>query len=471
MSKARLLIVDDELSMREFLKILFLKEGYEVVTAESGAGALKEMADTQFDLVITDLKMPGISGIEVLRAAKKRDPEIPVVIITAYANPESVSEALDLGVADYVNKPFRVDDLKHVIESSLKKQDLVRENIQLRVELGSRHGFGNIFGAHPRMREVYELIKRVSPSKSNIIILGETGTGKELVAKAIHFDSPRSGGPFIVVNCGAIPETLWESEMFGHKRGAFTGAIAEKTGLFQLANKGTIFLDEVGEMPPSIQVKILRAIQEREVLRIGGTVPETVDVRIIAATNRNLDEEVEKGNFREDLFYRLNVIAIHLPPLRERASDVPMLANFFLEKFATEVGKNIRKISEETMELLGFYQYPGTVRELENIIERAVTLEQTNIIHKDSLPPRVIPRKKGAIPSTGLPAGLEDEGIDLERHLGEMEKEWLLWALQQTGGVKKKAAKLLKISFRSFRYRLKKYGYDVNFGEDSESEN
>jgi len=466
MAKSRLLVVDDELSMREFLQILFVKEGYAVETAEGGAEAIKKLSGSAFDLVITDLKMPGISGMNVLRVAKEKNPDVAVIMITAYASPESVREALDLGAMDYVNKPFRVDDLKHVVKAALEKQELVRENIQLKAELGSRYGFANIFGAHKSMREIYELIKRVSTTKSNVLILGETGTGKELVAKAIHFNSARSSGPFVVVNCGAVPEALWESELFGHKKGSFTGAVSDKKGLFQMANKGTLFLDEVGEIPHYIQVKLLRGIQERNVQPVGSTQLDTVDVRIIAATNKDLAKEVAKGRFREDLFYRLNVIAIDLPPLRDRSSDIPMLANYFLEKYSTELSKDIRKISEEAMEILKSHRYPGNVRELENIIERALTFEQTNVILPESLPSGLQTAEESAGDQVG-DVRLGPDGIDLEKVIDAMERRLLFQALEQAGGVKKQAAELLKISFRSFRYRLQKYGLET--GEEDEN--
>ncbi|MBZ0274226.1 sigma-54 dependent transcriptional regulator [bacterium] len=460
MSKPRLLVVDDELSMREFLQILFVKEGFDVVAAESGIAAVKKLADESFDVVLTDLKMPGMSGIEVLRSAKERNPDVAVIMITAYASPESVNEALDLGATDYVNKPFRVDDLKHVVSGALNKQQLVRENIRLKAELGSRYGYANIFGAHQSMREVYEMIKRVSTTRSNILILGETGTGKELVAKAIHFNSPRSPEPFVVVNCGAIPETLWESELFGHKRGSFTGAIADKRGLFQSAHKGTLFLDEVGEMPGPIQVKLLRAIQERTVMPVGAMAPEAVDVRIIAATNRVLEKEVEQGQFRQDLYYRLNVIAINIPPLRDRASDIPMLANYFLEKFATESGKDVRKISEEAMSILKVYDYPGNVRELENIMERAVTLTRTNIILPDYLPPRIRAHSASGGGASANLLNVPPDGLDLDARLADIERLLLTQALEHAGGVKTRAAQMLRVTFRSLRYRLQKLGMD-----------
>ncbi len=466
MAKPKILVVDDELSLREFLQIFFEKEGYHVEKAENAKVAFQKLQTHSYDLVITDLKMPGASGIEVLRYAKEKNPDAAVVLITAYATPESLKEALDLGVTDYVNKPFRVEDLKHVVHSALEKQTLVRENIQLKAELGSRYGFANIFGAHPAMREVYELIKRVSDTRSNILILGETGTGKELAANAIHFNSPRSSEPFAVVNCAAIPDTLWESELFGHKKGAFTGAIADKCGQFTMANKGTLFLDEIGEIPLLIQVKLLRAIQERKVRAIGSVSDETIDVRIIAATNRNLEKMVANGEFREDLYYRLNVIAIRMPPLRDRASDIPILANYFLEKFTTEINRDIRKISTEAMNLLRQYRYPGNVRELENIIERGVTLELSNVVLPESLPPRL---RKTGMPTdiASTVAQIPFEGLDLEKALEDFERQLISKALIQTKGVKNKAARLLKVSFRSFRYRLQKYGLD----SDADAEN
>ncbi|MCB1152699.1 MAG: sigma-54-dependent Fis family transcriptional regulator [Deltaproteobacteria bacterium] len=446
--------------MREFLQIFFEKEGFSVDTAETGSAAIDKLAAKTYDLVITDLKMPGLSGLDVLKAAKARNPDMAVVMITAYASPESVAEALEYGATDYVNKPFRVDDLKHVVHAALEKETLRRDNIRLRAELGSRYGFANIFGAHESMREVYELIKRVSDTKSNVLILGETGTGKELAAKAIHFSSFRSSGPFVVVNCGAIPDSLWESELFGHKKGAFTGAVSDKKGLFQAAKGGTMFLDEVGEIPLAVQVKLLRAIQERRVLSVGSTQDEAIDVRIIAATHRDLEHDVAQGNFRQDLYYRLNVIAIRMPPLRERRSDIPMLANYFLEKYATEIHKDVTKVASETMEMLKAYNYPGNVRELENILERAVTFETSNVIMPESLPPRLRNVEDPYGEDDLSAATVSPEGIDLEAVVGEFEKRLLLQALSQAGGVKKKAAKLLKISFRSFRYRLQKYGLD-----------
>ncbi len=463
MSRTRLLVVDDELSMREFLSILLTKDGHAVDTAVDGHDAVKKIAQHRYDLVITDIKMPGLSGVDVLRAAKEKDPEAAVVMITAYASPESVTEAIELGATDYVTKPFRVDDLKHVIRKSLENRSLLRENIQLRTELGNRYGFANIFGAHDSMREIYEMIKRVSATRSNVLILGETGTGKELVAKAIHFNSPRSSMPFVVVNCGAIPETLWESELFGHRKGAFTGATSDKRGLFQAAHQGTLFLDEVGEIPLNIQVKLLRATQERKVLAIGATQDEIVDVRIIAATNRDLEKEVGEGTFREDLYYRLNVIAINIPPLRERASDIPMLANFFLEKFATQLQKDVRRISNEAMELLRAYPFPGNVRELENAMERAVTLETTNVILPESLTPK-IRRAPAPVESVFDAIQVTSAGLDLENVVADLEKRLLTQALELTGGNKTEAAKLLRISFRSFRYRLQKYGLETDDG-------
>lgn len=465
MPGARLLVVDDELSMREFLHILLTKEGYHVDTAVNGQEAIRLLESHRYDLVVTDIKMPGLGGVDVLRAARKKDTEMAVVMITAYASPESVKEAVDLGATDYVTKPFRVDDLKHVIASSLEKSTLVRENIHLKAELGNRYGYSNIFGAHPSMREIYDLIKRVSATRSNVLILGETGTGKELVAKAIHFNSPRSSNPFVVVNCGAIPDSLWESELFGHRKGAFTGAVSEKRGLFQVAHQGTLFLDEVGEIPLNIQVKLLRVIQERKLLPIGATQDEIVDVRIIAATNRDLEREVGEGRFREDLYYRLNVIAINIPPLRERTSDIPMLVNFFMEKFATEIAKDVRKISSEAMDILKNYNFPGNVRELENIIERAVTLDTSGVILPESLPKRIRAQTDASMESEEGTPRVTAQGINLEDEVARFERRLLTEALELSDGVKTEAARLLGITFRSFRYRLRKYGLETDSGD------
>ncbi len=456
----RILIVDDEPSMLEFLEIMLKKEGYAVSTAKSGEEAIARLGQEPFDLVVTDIQMPEVTGLDVLRRAKDVAPDAAVIMITAFASAETAVEAMKEGAYDYITKPFKVDEIKLVIKNALERRNLSRENLLLKKELKSKYNFSNIIGSSPEMLKVYSLIQRVAGTRTNVLISGESGTGKELVAKAIHYNSPRRDKPFVTINCGAIPENLMESELFGHKKGSFTGAVANKIGLFEAANEGTIFLDEIGELTPPIQVKLLRAIQERTFKPVGGTEDVTVDVRIISATNKDLEKEVAAGTFREDLFYRLNVIQIKLPPLRERREDIPILAQHFLEKYAKELGKDIRKISAEAMNLLTAYSYPGNVRELENIIERSVALESSNVILQESLP-SFLARREAGPGGFGVVPDIPPEGVNLEDLVGALERTLLLKALERTNGVKKKAAKLLKISFRSMRYRLEKYGIDA----------
>jgi two-component system response regulator PilR (NtrC family) len=455
----RILIIDDEPSMLEFLEIMLRKEGYAVSAAKSGAEAVARLGQEPFDLVVSDIQMPGVSGLEVLRRAKEVAPEAAVIMITAFASAETAVEAMKEGAYDYITKPFKVDEIKLVIKNAIERRNLSRENLLLKKELRTRYNFSNIIGSSPEMLKIYSLIQRVAGTRTNVLIAGESGTGKELVAKAIHYNSPRKDKPFITINCGAIPETLMESELFGHKKGSFTGAVANKLGLFEVAHEGTIFLDEIGELTPPIQVKLLRAIQERTFKPVGSTEDVTVDVRIISATNKDLEKEVAASAFREDLFYRLNVLQIKLPPLRERREDIPILAQHFLEKYAKELGKDLRKISAEAMDLLAAYGYPGNVRELENIIERSVALEPTNVVLQESLPAFLARRENGRGGLGAVPE-IPVEGVNLEDLVGALERTLLLKALERTNGVKKKAAKLLKISFRSMRYRLEKYGID-----------
>ncbi|HEY8370461.1 MAG TPA: sigma-54 dependent transcriptional regulator [Thermodesulfobacteriota bacterium] len=456
----RILIVDDEASLLEFLEIMLAKEGYAVVTARTGAEALARIGQETFDLVITDVQMPEVSGLELLRRVKEVSPDTAVIMITAFASAETAVEAMKEGAYDYITKPFKVDEIKLVIKNALERRNLSRENLLLKKELKTKYNFSNIIGSSPEMLKIYNLIQRVAATRTNVLISGESGTGKELVAKAIHYNSPRKDKPFVTINCGAIPENLMESELFGHKKGSFTGAVANKMGLFEAAHEGTLFLDEIGELTPPIQVKLLRAIQERTFKPVGGTEDVTVDVRIICATNKDLEKEVAAGTFREDLFYRLNVIQINLPPLRERREDIPILAQHFLEKYAKELGKDIRKISAEAMALLQQYSYPGNVRELENIIERSVALESTNVILQESLP-TFLTRRDETKGTFGVVPDIPAEGVNLEDLVGALERTLLLKALEKSNGVKKKAAKLLKISFRSMRYRLEKYGIDA----------
>lgn len=457
MKKETILIVDDELSMREFLQILLAKEGYGVLMADGGEKALGVIEQEPYDLMLCDMRMPRVGGIEVLKKSRERHPDAPVIIITAYSSSESAIEAMKVGAYDYIQKPFQVDDIKLIIHNALEKRRLLAENVKLKEDLYRKYQLDNLVGRSEAMLKVYELIHKVAPSKANVLISGESGTGKELVARAIHFNGPRRDAPFVTVNCGAIPENLLESELFGHKKGSFTGAIANKRGLFEAANEGTIFLDEIGELDKNLQVKILRVAQDRTFTPVGGTEELEVDVRVISATNKDLEEQVRLGNFREDLYWRLNVIQIKLPPLRERSDDIPRLAVHFLEKYAKEQGKEIGKISAGAIALLENYEYQGNVRELENIIERAVALETTGVITPQSLPARL---QAASQPCAPLTMDIPPDGIDLEKTLDEIEKNMLLQAIQMSDGVKTKAADLLKLSFRSLRYRLDKHGIE-----------
>ncbi len=455
--KERILIVDDEESMRDFLHITLTREGYDVHTASTAADAIISFEENLFDLIISDIKMPSMSGIELLKKMKSINPDIPVIMITAYASVDTAVEAMKQGAYDYISKPFKVEELKHIVNNALEKRRLEQENMLLREELKSHFGFGEIIGTSKKMKEIYALILKVAKTNTNILITGESGTGKELVARAIHRESTRKDGAFVPVNCGAIPENLLETELFGHEKGAFTGAIKEKKGLFEVADGGTLFLDEVTELAPNLQVKLLRAIQERRFRRVGGTDDIDVDVRLISATNRDIDKEVQEGRFRQDLYFRINVIPIHLPPLRERREEIPLLSNYFIVKYSQVMGKDIKGISPEALEILRGYSYPGNVRELENIIERAVALESTDTIRPDSLPANLIDGSAVVI-QPGSHAIEKEDGINFQEVIAETEKRLLMEALDRAGGVKKRAAELLNISFRSFRYLLDKYG-------------
>jgi two-component system, NtrC family, response regulator PilR len=471
MTQCRILVVDDEESIREFFEIMLKREGYDVLTAPNGREGLEELKKGAFDLVISDIQMPEMSGLELLAKAKELDPEVVIIMITAFGSTETAVEAMKLGAYDYVQKPFKIDEVKIIIRQAIEKRSLTIENAQLKKELGTKYAFDNIIGGAPPMLRIYEMVKRVANTKSSVLITGESGTGKELIARAIHYNGPLKDKPFVTVNCGAIPENLMESEMFGHKKGSFTGAIADKKGLFEVANGGTIFLDELGELPLTMQVKLLRVIQEGTFKRVGGTEDIHVEVRIISATNKNLDMEVKTSKFREDLFYRLNVIQIHCPPLRERREDIVMLANHFLDKFSKILGINVKKISNEAMDVLKRYHYPGNVRELENIIERTVALEPGSAILPESLPRHLLEVQQPMGPLDANKIEIDDKtGIDLEKLTSDFERTLLTKALQQTGGVKKKAAKLLSISFRSMRYRVDKYGLGNLSVDDDEDE-
>ncbi len=460
--KARILVVDDEQSMREFLEIFFRREDYDVVTAGDVDGALLAIEADDFDVVISDIQMEERSGLELLDAVKEGAPETVVIMITAFSTTETAIEAMKRGAYDYVTKPFKVDELRVVVEKALEKRLLAAENRRLRTELRTQLKSRTLVGNSGAMQKVYALAAQVASTKTNVLIGGESGTGKELVARAIHDQSDRGQRPFVAVNCGAIPENLLESELFGHVKGAFTGAVQNKDGLFEMAEGGTLFLDEVGELPASLQVKLLRAIQDKVVRRVGDTRDRKVDVRIVSATNRRLEDEVAAGRFREDLYYRLNVIQILLPPLRDRMEDVPLLTQHFIEKYARESGKPIRGLSDAAMRCLSEYAFPGNVRELENVIERAVALCADERIERESLPPNVL--KPAERP---LRSRLPLEGTNLDVLVNDFERGLLREALEQSGGVKKKAAQLLGISFRSFRYRLEKLGLDGSTPDES----
>ncbi|MFN9069223.1 MAG: sigma-54-dependent transcriptional regulator [Bdellovibrionales bacterium] len=454
--KPRILVVDDEESIREFLEIMLKKEGYEITLAEDGAKAKEVLAKKSFDMIISDLQMPNMNGIELLKHVKDSSPDTVFMMITAFGTTETAVEAMKMGAYDYITKPFKIDEVRLNITNALRSKNLEIENRSLKKELVKEYSFQNIIGNSQAMHQIYDLIKRVSQAPTNILVTGESGTGKEVVAKAIHYNGPLKDRPFVTINCGAIPENLMESEMFGHKKGSFTGAVSDKSGLFEVADGGTLFLDEVGELPITIQVKLLRAIQERVIRRVGATEDMKVEVRIIAATNRNLEDMVQKGTFRQDLFYRLNVINIKTPPLRDRKEDIPILAQHFLKKYNDKLSKSINGISDEAMEVLKKYDYPGNVRELENMIERTVALEGGSTILPESLPP-LVSTPSGRKMASSHEIEVTDDGVDLDKVMGQIEKELLIKAIHTAGGVKKRAAKLLNITFRSMRYRVEKY--------------
>jgi two-component system, NtrC family, response regulator PilR len=458
---SRVLVVDDERSMRELLSIVLRRDGYDVLVAADGKAAVDILKRERVDVLITDIRMPEMTGVDVLREAKRIDPAIISIIMTAFASTDTAVDALRLGAADYVHKsPNAVNDLRLRVRKELERKRLQQENVLLKRALKTPHKFGNIVGSSSAMMAVFELIETIAPTGSTVLITGESGTGKELAARAIHAGSSRSDRPFVAVNCGALPDTLLDSELFGHMRGAFTGADTNKKGLLEVAEKGTIFLDEIGEMSPMVQVKLLRVLQERKFRRLGGTEEVEANIRIITATNRDLSKMVADGDFREDLFYRINVIPVKLPALRERQDDIQALAEHFVAKFAAQMKKDLHGISGAAMTSLRQYSWPGNVRELENAMERAVALERSPSVLPDSLPDAV--RANAITPSgTQAVAAVEDlafnGGFDLEQHVQGIEREYIMEALRRSNGVKKNAAELLGLSFRQFRYLLKKY--------------
>ena len=449
----KILVVDDEKSMREFLAIVLKKEGYAVTVAAHGAEALAAIEKDIFDLILSDVRMPGLSGIDVLKAVKATSPSTIVVMMTAFASTESAVEAMREGAYDYLTKPFQIDEAKLLVKNALEKKQLLAENRRLKQEIQDRSTFEQIVGQSAALTKVLDLIRKVADANSNVLISGESGTGKELVARAIHYNSKRRDRPFVTVNCSALPEPLLESELFGHMKGSFTGAVVNKEGLFEIANEGTIFLDEIGDAPLGIQVKLLRVLQEKEFRRVGGTKTMKADVRIVAATNRDLEKAIAEGRFREDLYYRLDVITIRIPPLRERPEDIPLLVESFREKFNQKFGKTITRVLPEAIDLLCAQEWRGNVRELENVMERAVALASSDALGPEHFQD-CLPRSSSDMVSIALPP----EGLNLEALVDRIEKDLLLKALQRTNGVKKDAATLLGLDFRSFRYRLSKFG-------------
>jgi two-component system response regulator PilR (NtrC family) len=451
---ARVLVVDDERSMRELLSIVLRREGYEVTVAENGRTAIDCLERGRFDLLISDIKMPDMSGVDVLRAAKRADSDLVGIMITAFAAADTAIEAMRLGAHDYLSKPFDVDELKIKVRNALEQRQLRQENVLLKRALGTTHQFGNIVGRSEKMLSIFKLIEQIARTDSTVLVTGESGTGKEWVSRAIHFYSLRRDRPFVALNCGAVPEALLESELFGHMKGSFTGASANKKGLVEAAEKGTLFLDEIGEMNPLMQVKLLRVLQERKFRRLGGVEELEASIRVIAATNQDLPKMVADGKFREDLFYRINVIPIQLPPLRERGEDIPLLAEYFLTKYRDQMNKDVHALSQESMDLLEAYDWPGNIRELENVIERAVALEKSQTILPESLPEHIVKRVARGPAAAGV---LPETGFNLEEHVEGLEKEYIAQALARAGGVQVKAAELLGMTFRSFRYYVKKY--------------
>jgi len=465
--RPRILVVDDEASMREMLRIVLRRDGYDVRVAPDGRAAMEMLKREPFDLLLSDIRMPDLSGVEVLRTAKEVNRDLIVFMMTAFASTSTAVEAMRLGAVDYFTKPFDMDELRLKVRQHLESHRLKQENVLLKRALHARHQFSSIIGNSPAMLAVFRLVETIAQTNSTVLITGESGTGKDMVARAVHFNSPRASHPFVALNCGAVPETLLESELFGHMRGAFTGADANKKGLIEVAEGGSIFLDEIGEMNATMQVKLLRVLQDRRFRRLGGTEEVQADIRIIAATNQDLPSLVTQGRFREDLFYRINVIPIHLPPLRDRREDIPLLAQHFLEKFATQMNRPIHSISGAAQQRLSAYAWPGNVRELENVIERCVALEQTPVILPDTLPAHVgvgasSPRpgvSAGPPPGAALAPLLPElgDGFDLEAQGDDFYRYYITLALERAGGVQTRAAELLGMSFRSFRYYAKKF--------------
>jgi two-component system response regulator PilR (NtrC family) len=457
-SKGIIHVIDDEPVIHDVLAQLLTSEGYEVEISASGEEAMEKFPSQSFDVILLDLLMPGMDGIEVLRRIKKVDPLAPVIIITAYGSVESAISAMKIGALDYVQKPFKHDDLLLAIEKAVERKRLQDENIRLKDELRQRYGFANIIGKSQAMKSVFELVKAAAPTRSTILLQGESGTGKELVARAIHLNSNRAEAPFITVNSGSLPPDLLESHLFGHVKGAFTGAVALKKGLFEAADMGTIFFDEVSSISLETQAKLLRVIQEREFMRLGGTQTIKVDVRILAATNADIEELIAQKLFRKDLFYRLNVIKIEIPPLRQRKEDIPQLVKHFVEIYARENRKEVEGVSEDVFEILDAHDWPGNVRELENLVERAIVLSRSKVITRASLPPFLL--REGEVDDEALIAS--EESLDLKDRTQAFQKKIILAALKKTKGVQNKAAKLLGVKPTTLNEMIKRLHIDTS---------
>ncbi|MBE9505089.1 MAG: sigma-54-dependent Fis family transcriptional regulator [Proteobacteria bacterium] len=454
MAKKKLLVVDDEDSMRHMLQSMLSKEGYSVKVAANGEEAIKSIDEDVFDLMLCDIKMPGMDGLTLLKALMKRGISFPVIMMSAYGALDTAVEAIKEGAYDYISKPFNNDAILLTLKKAEERERLARENVRLRQEVEKSFSFENIIGKSSKMQELFNKIKKIANVKSTVLIMGESGTGKELVARAIHYNSGRKNEPFVAINCGAIPENLIESELFGHVKGAFTDAVSARRGLFEEAHGGTLFLDEIGELPLNLQVKLLRVLQESEIKRVGGTTTIKVDVRIVAATTRNLAEEVKEGRFRDDLFYRLNVLPMVLPPLRERMDDVPLLMNHFIHKFRDTLNLEVEGVDHDSLELILNYSWPGNVRELENAIERGMVMAEGKLIVADDLPADIKSKP------TAESMQVDDGNLSIKKNCSAMEEKLIRKALEKTGGNRTKAAKLLEISHRALIYKIKDYNVE-----------
>jgi two-component system response regulator AtoC len=450
--RKKLLIIDDEENMRHVLKAMLEKEGYEVSLASDGQEGLKQLEQQDFDTIFCDLRMPRMDGIAFLKNVSGKNISSTIITMSAYATIDTAIETMKLGAYDYISKPFKPTEILLALKKAEERERLKKENVILRKEVEEKYSFDNMIGKSPQILNIFELIKKVSGFKSSVLITGESGTGKELVARAIHYNSPRSNKRFLAINCGAIPETLLESELFGHKKGSFTGATHDRKGFFEEADEGTLFLDEIGDIPPNLQVNLLRVLQEGEIRRIGEESPVYVDVRVIAATAKDLLHEVEKGTFREDLFYRLNVLPVHIPPLRERKEDIPLLVEHFIEKYNKNHGLNIKGITPQALKILINYNWPGNIRELENIIERSMVLTDKTTIDVDDIPESIAAYQREDI------YHIPEDDFSIKKHNRFMEKKLIRKALKKTHGNKSRAAKLLEISYPALLSKISEYG-------------